>query len=122
MSQGAFVRSRYESDAGTVHPIRVQPETIAMTLGGTANGVPAGAVNSGISARVSGGRRQLGLTARKVTIAFVAGDVPEGYLEGSTISLPWLNPATFGALGAGATGIYQGSAVELVGKSAESIR
>lgn len=122
MSAGGFVRSRYESDAGSVHPIRVQPETLTMTLGGATNSVPAGALTSGISARVTGGKRQLGLTARKVTIQFVAGDVPEGYLAGSSYTLPWLNPATFGGLGAGATGIYLGSAIELVGKSAESIK
>lgn len=122
MSAGAYVRSRYEADAGTIHPIRVQPETLAMTLGGSTNAAPAGTVTSPISARVSGGRRQIGLTARKVTIAFVPGDVPAGYLEGSSYQLPWLDPTTFDALAAGATGIYLGAAIELVGKSAESVR
>lgn len=122
MSAGNFVRSRYESDAGSIHPIRVQPETLAMTLGGSTNSPVTGAIDTGISARVSGGRRQIGLTARKVRIQFVEGAEPEGYLEGGTIELPWLNPTTFAALGAGATGIYLGAAIELVGKSAESIR
>lgn len=122
MSAGNFVRSRYEADSGAVHPIRVQPETLTLTLGGSTNGPADGTVTNGISARVSGGRRQLGLTARKVTIQFVSGTVPAGYQEGGTISLPWLDPTTFAALGAGATGLYQSAAVELVGKSAESVR
>lgn len=122
MSEGGFVRSFYEADSGLIHPIRVQPETLTLSLGGATNTPPAGPATSRISAKVSGGRRQLGLTARKVTVQFVAGDVPDGYLLGGTISLPWLDPTTFQSLAAGQTGLYQASAVEVVGTSDEVVK
>jgi hypothetical protein len=118
MSAGNFVRSRYESDAGNIHPIRVQPETIAASIG-SANTAPTGAIDVAISARVSGGSRQLGLTARRVRLAFTAG-VPTDYAEDSVVSIPILTPAVFNAIAVGQTGTYLGQSVEVVGKTAES--
>lgn len=118
MSAGNFVRSRYESDAGNIHPIRVQPETIAANIGG-ANAAPAGTVDVAISARVSGGNRQLGLTARKVRLAFTGGS-PTDYADDSIVTIPVLTPAIFNAIAVGQTGTYLGQAVEVVGKTSES--
>lgn len=122
MSAGAFVRSAYETDSGAVAAIRVQPETLTLTLGGSANAAAGGAVTLPGSARVSGGSRSVGINARKVRISF--GDAPPaGYKANSTIALPWLVAATFNALPAsGSTGTYLGSAVTLVGKSPERVR
>ena len=121
MSAGAFSRSRYAADSGEIHPIRVQPETLALTLGGTANAAPAGAVTSSISAKVSGGRRNLGLKARMVSLAFT-GAVPDGYEPDSVTRVPILTPALFTAIGRGTTGTYLGVGVEVLGKSSESSR
>lgn len=120
MSAGEFVRSRYESDAGNVHPIRVQPETIAATIG-SANTAPAGTIDLSISAKVSGGRRELGLIARKVRLAFT-GAAPTGYAEDSIVSIPILTPTVYDGIAVGTTGTYLGAAVEVVGKTPESSR
>lgn len=120
MSAGNFVRSFYEADNGEIHPIRVQPETVAANVG-AANTAPAGPATVGISARVSGGARQLGLTARKVRLAFTA-TVPAGYAEDSIITIPVLTPAAFAAASVGATGTYLGSAVQVIGRTPESVR
>lgn len=122
MSAGSFVRSRYADDAGVVHPIRVQPETLALTIGGTANAAPAGAIGAGqVSAKVSGSSRSLGLTARKVRVTF-SGAVPDGYKAGSVITLPWLVNTTFGAISPNATGTYLGQPILVLGKSGEVLK
>lgn len=118
MSAGEFVRSRYESDAGNIHPIRVQPETVAASIG-SANAAPVGTVDVPISAKVSGGRRELGLIARRVRLAFTAG-APTDYAEDSIVSIPILTPAVFNAIAVGQTGTYLGLGVEVVGKTPES--
>lgn len=121
MSSGAFVNSFYESnELGTVHPIRVQPETVSLTLGGQANTAPAGAGAIGPSAQVSRGKRALGINARTVTVRLTAALA--GYLAGSTISIPWLDPGTFaGITPKVTTGTYLGTACIVTGKSPEKV-
>lgn len=121
MSAGAFTDSFYSSDElGTVHPIRVQPETIALTLGGQANDAPVGTSAIGPSAQVSRGKRSLGINARTVTIELTAALT--GYLLGSKITLPWLDDSTFAALTPKVTtGTYLATACKLVGKSPEKV-
>lgn len=125
MSSGAFTIAKYQAvyGAGTaVHPIQVQPETLNLTIGAVANEEAAGAITSPISARVSGGRRQVGLNADLVRIAFDDDDVPEGYLQGGTIVLPLLTPAIRAVAVRGAVGLYLGAAILVVGRSAETVR
>lgn len=122
MSSGSFARSKYADDSGVVHPIRIQPETLALTIGGTANAAPAGNIAAGVvSAKVSGSSRSLGLTARKVRFQF-SGAVPDGYKPASTISLPWLVQSTFGAISPNATGTYLGQPIIVLGKSGETLK
>lgn len=121
MSAGQFTRSRYEADSGEIHPIRVQPETITATLGGNANSAPAGAVTVGLSAQVSQSRRALGLTARKVTLAWTSA-VPDGYDPRGTIRIPILTRTAFDDIQVGDTGTYLATDVTVVGKSPESAR
>lgn len=113
MSAGAFVVTRYQAvySAAQIHPIKVQPETLALTIEGVANNPPVGAATSPISASVSGGKRQLGLNAAKVSIRFVDAP-PSGYLANSTIRLPLLNAAIRAAAVRSAPGEYLG--VEIV--------
>ena len=45
MSAGDFQRSKYQSREGNIYRIRIQPETLGLTLGGTANSEPTGAID-----------------------------------------------------------------------------
>lgn len=121
MSSGSFEDSFYESnELGSVHPIRVQPETIALTLGGQANVAPVGTAAIGPSAQVSRGKRSIGINARMVTVRLTA--TKDGYLAGSTISVPWLDPATFAAITPKVTlGTYLAVACKVIGKSPEKV-
>lgn len=115
MSAGRFEIGRYEIDAGTIIPIRVQEETKALTIEGVANDYPAGAATRDFgSARVGGGERQIGLRARGVTIRFQPGAEPAGYKPESPIRLPWFAPATHAAIADGNTGTYLGAAITVV--------
>lgn len=122
MSSGAFVDSFYESnELSTIHPIRVQQETIDLVLGGQANTAPAGTTAILPSAQVSRGKRSIGINARTVTIEFTA--TKAGYLAGSKITLPWLGKTTFAAIKPKVTvGTYQEVACKVTGKSGESVR
>jgi hypothetical protein len=122
MSSGAFVDSFYASnELGSTHPIRVQPETLALELGGQANAAVAATGAIGPSAQVSRGKRAIGINARTVTIQFTA--TKSGYLAGSKITLPWLAKTTFDALTPKVTtGTYLEVACKLVGKSPETVR
>lgn len=114
MSAGIFTRSSYEADSGEIHPIRVQPETI-----GTANAAPAGTITSGISARVGGSRRSLGLHARGIRLAFPETGAPAGYKAGGTTFIPILTPAAFTPLQKNATFTYLGVACTILSKVPE---
>ena len=123
MSQGSFQIVNYGSNKlATVHPIRIQPETLTLTIGGITNSAPVG---SSVlpSAQVSQGKRKKGLNARTVTFKFTAGSQPAGYKPESPITLPWLqNNATFNGTFAGQTGSYQGQDIVIVGTANETAR
>jgi len=127
MSAGAFTTVGYQAtyNAAQVHPIRVQPETLALevTIGGvvtTNTGEPIADVTNPISAVVSRGRRSKGLNARLIRITF-GENPPADYRAFSTIALPAVNPALLAAP-AGASGNYLGTEVTVAGTSPESIR
>lgn len=106
MSAGAFLLSRYESsETGLIHPIKVQPETLTLSLGGNTNNPPAGQPTSKLSAEVGGSRRTYGLKTRLVRIRFTS-TLPDGYEANSTITLPWLTSTNFGSIARGTTGTY----------------
>lgn len=117
MSAGAFVLTKYQADDDSIHPIRVQPETVAAF----SNAAPAGAVTSSISAVVSLTRKQRGLRPRYISVKFT-GALPDGYKEGTIYRLPILSPTVYDGLNIGGTGTYLGSPVEIVGKEGERSR
>lgn len=123
MSAGVFTSSKYAASYDTeVHPIRVQPETIAASIGTTTNAAPTGAVTNPISASVSHGRRRLGLNARLVRLTYIAGTVPTGYNpSGGTITIPALNTAFYNAAIRGAAATYLGVAMTVQGRTQESV-
>lgn len=120
MSAGSFVQSKYQSDTGDVHIIKVQPETLAATIGGTANAAVAGAVDSVFAAEVNRGARAYGLRPRKVTVAFET-DVPTGYRPYTTLSIPVLSAAVFAAVSPGDAVSYAGGNGVVSSKSGEDI-
>ncbi len=124
MSTGSFVDSIYRSNKPdqNLHPIRVQPETLTLTLGGTENTAPAGPATSELRAFSSSRKRRGAVNARKVGLEVTASG-PNGYLLGSQIYVPWLNPATFYdvTLEDDVTGTYNGASVRVIGSSEEKI-
>lgn len=121
MSAGGFIRSVYQADDTTLlFPVRVQPETLTLEIDGTANSAGGAAPNQVVSAKVSGGRRELGVTCRKVRFQFLTA-APTGYKLGETISLPVLNPTTYAVIAKGQQGTYLGQAIQVVGKTPEYI-
>ena len=126
MSAGNFELAVYQPSYDTTarHPIRVQPETLLLTIttpGGAEDNVSQGTVTSNpISARVSGGRRELGLNARKVIVQFT-GTPPTGYQAGGRISLPWLSATTFSQLAKAQVGSYLNAPVVVVGLTPEAV-
>lgn len=126
MSAGAFTKAFYVDDQSRTCPIKVQPETLTFTVAGTANTGPTGPASAGAPrVKVSGGKRQYGVIARKVYFRFTTGG-PTGYKPNSVMSLPVLQPSNYAAYKAasisGATGTYLGGTVEVVGVSAEGGR
>lgn len=125
MSQGNFVRSRYPSTlTGEIHPIRVQPETLAMALTSSTTTTNAGstsAISNPISADVSRGDRELGLRPRLATLA-ILGTPPTGYSSSSVVRLPILNETLFAALTIGTSVNYLGTTWEVVSTTPESAK
>lgn len=120
MSAGAFSRSRYQTDEGEIHPIRVQPETILANVG-AANTAPTGSVTQSAFAKVSKGRREYGIGARSVSVIFTATP-PVGYKLDQTYRIPILTPTAFSAALVGGTGTYLSTAIEIISKNTEQIR
>jgi hypothetical protein len=124
MSAGLFLRSRYQADydggTTTIHPIRVQPETLEFNSGLLDNDPPAGAVTNPISAVVSLGKRQKGLRPRTVTIE-VFGTAPSGYSATSRTTIPILTSTVFTSIAVGSTVTYLAANWQVISKSPETV-
>lgn len=66
-----YVKSKYEADNGTIHPIR-----LSSTAAAQAGTEPGGAVSSNIPAKVSKGNREFGLRPRGVRLYRSVGTAP----------------------------------------------
>lgn len=123
MSAGAFENAFYETSSengGFVLRCRVQPETLAATIGAVANAGNAGPATAPGSATISQGRRSAGVNMRYVTLGFT-GAAPADY-SGDPVRIPVLTPATFTAWTLGATGTYLGSDVEVLSRVGETVK
>jgi hypothetical protein len=120
MSSGVFNFTKYAASyaTGAIHPIRVQPETVAATIGSVTNAAPTGAVTNPIRAKVTGSKKSLGLVARRINLRLV-GDPPAEYAVGSRTRIPALNTAFYAAAIDGATCSYLGTTWRVTGKVAE---
>lgn len=103
---------------GDIHPIRVQPETLAATFDGTANAAPSGPATSDISAQVTGSRRGLGLFARYVTVIFTATP-PTGYLANQRYKIVVPSDTVYDGINVNDTGTYLGVATQVISKTPE---
>lgn len=124
MSAGQFEISRYSTTGLGVQimPIRVQPETLAATIGGTSNDPPAGNTTLDLRVNVSAGNNAYGVKPRKATLRFTnQAALPAGY-SGDDITIPVMTQATFDAWTLGSTGTYLGSDVQVLSKLPERIR
>jgi hypothetical protein len=121
MSAGAFQNSRYETNSGAVLKARIQPETLDFTVGGVTNAATAAAIDTPGSARMGGGKRRFGVTARAIYINFDDG-APASYKDGVTYAVPCLREAIYNAAETAATGTYLGTTCRIVGRRSESIK
>lgn len=118
---GPFTRGKYETNRGLITNIRVQDETVACTINGVANDEPTGDRTGGLpSAKVSGGRREIGINARTVTLILTAAKA--GYTVGKPLTIPALTSDFYDACETGETGTYLGVACEVIGRSDEVIK
>lgn len=123
MSAGEFVRTFYKLDTGNGGGIvraRVQPETLAAEINSVANAGATGPATVPITAKSSGGKNEFGVNMRSVTLEFTSSP-PDGY-SGDPVSIPVLQEDTFAAWTNGETGTYLGVAVEVIGRSPETVR
>lgn len=84
----ANVRTRYETDAGDIHPIILRPETY--TVAGTP---PAGLPTQNIKAMVSKSKQAYGLRPRGLNMGRTVGTAPDTFTK--TRFLPILTPTDF---------------------------
>lgn len=115
MSSGPFENTKYQSDDGSIHPIRIQPETLVVS-----GAAPSGAIDSSVSAQVGGSRRKYGLHARGVRLSRVFGS---GDTAGRRYNfLPVLTTTTFDGLSKGGTVTYGGNTWTITDKVPEKQR
>jgi len=124
MSAGRFTRSRYDASYATaIHPIRVQPETLAFASQSdppTLNNAPTGTITNPISALVTLGKRARGLRPRSVTVQLKDGETPPtGYVAGSIARVPILREGLYDELQVGDDATYLGVDWQVIGKSPE---
>jgi hypothetical protein len=105
MSAGPFQTARYKADDGTtIAPVRVQPETLSLTVNGQVNASIPEAATTKYFVRTSGGCREIGLRCRRVN--FKLDTAPAPYKQDAVLSLPWFDPDTFDAITADSAGTY----------------
>lgn len=125
MSAGPTVPSIYETNEGNFYKCRVQPETLTLVINAVTNVAGAGPVPAKTpSARMTGGRREIGVNARLVRFKFT-GTPPTGYKTDGILTLPILTPAVFSGIDRDLLGTYtlEGTAYDIivVGVTTETI-
>lgn len=118
MSAGGFEPGKYESISGVIYPVRAQPETKELTIGGTANPYPAGVTSPGVSRiRLRKGKRAFGPAIRTASVVLTADGTGEAaeYQSGTTHTVPIFSQATYDAYEVDQVGTYLGIACRLIG-------
>jgi hypothetical protein len=122
MSAGQYIRSFYETNAGGIARIRVQPETELANLGGEVNDAPAGPATILTTVKVSKSKREYGIGPRKVGLVFDDGQAPEGYEPGNIYYIPVMTRTVYDGFAVGDTATYLGGTADIVSKLEESIK
>lgn len=122
MSAGAFIRSFYQTNGGGIARIRLQPETELANIGGTVNDAPAGPPTIATSVKVSKGRREYGISPRKVGFVFDSGQEPDDYKAGQIYYVPVLTRTVYDSFVVGDVISYLGGTGDIVSKLEESIK
>jgi len=127
MSAGKFLRTKYQASygSGSIHPIRIQPETAEAIMDNApsadiVNAAPAGAVNNPISALNSLTRRAKGLRPRFITCAWKTGK-PSNYADGGSIKIVCLTETFYNAANVGREINYLSGVLEVVSKDPERV-
>ncbi len=122
MSSGQFVDVFYETNAGAVCPCRAQPETLTATFDGVLNASAVGPADNGFpSAKLRGGRSEIGITARKVRIKLPLGAAaPIGY-SGDPLYIPIFTSALWAQIGKGDPVNYLGTGFVVSSKVPEYV-
>lgn len=97
----AFVFTKYESDDGNVHPIKMSPEKAA--LAGTA---PAGTITSSVKAKVTKGAREYGLKPRGIVLSRTFGTAPDTFTK--SVFIPRLTDVALDDILVDDTATYDG--------------
>lgn len=121
MSAGRFERTRYLANDGEIYPIRVQPETLEFSAGGTTNTPPGGASTRQTYVKVSKGNYAYGIKPRRAGVIF-SGAPPTGYKPDQIYYIPILDSGFFATLSIGGGGVYLGVAVDIVSILPEFIK
>lgn len=120
MSAGVFSRTIYTTDEGNKVPIRVQPETLSLTIGSTANASDTGTADVGWpSASIGKGKNQNGIHARFITV-YIATP-PTGYKPASVYRIPVLKKSVWDTATKGGTATYLGVSGTIISKTSERI-
>jgi hypothetical protein len=119
MSAGVFEDGKYETDDEDVYFCRAQPESKGLILGGVTNAYPTGEIDQKVSARLTGSKRQIGVTARTVRVQLTA--TLTGYKPDAILTVPVFTKDVYDGFGRGQVGTYLSTAVKYVGRSSEGV-
>ena len=121
MSAGNFeTTGKYENNFGDIYRCRYQPETEDCTIDSVPNDAPVAAPTVKGTIRLGTGRREFGVTPRRVKLEFT-GAKPSGY-SGDTAIVVALTPTFFNACDDDKVGTYLGVPVKVVRRFAEEIK
>lgn len=125
MSAGATIPSIYETNQGNFYKCRIQPETLSLVINTVTNVAGAGPVPAKTpSAKMTGGRREIGVNARLVRFKFTVAP-PPGYKTDGILTLPILTPTVFNGIDRDQVGTYTLNttdyAIIVVGVTTETI-
>jgi len=121
MSAGSFITRVYQSNLGSFHNIKSQPETAIFSIDGSPNVIPAGPVDSPFWVKASRGAKEYGMKPRMLKIRFDAGEAPTGYRAEGTLSVVVYRPGEWQDAVIGSPCTYLGGAGTIIGKIAESV-
>lgn len=121
MSAGNFSDAFYTADSGLIHPMRVQPETLAAVIGGATNAATAGPATSNQFVKISKARRERGIGSRYITARWTTTQ-PTDYAVNGKIRIAIPDPTVFAGINLFDTGTYLGQGITVTGVFVENVK